>query len=248
MSLTPLKTKFDSYSIHDKWYKIGAFSIVFYFFLLFIITIFFDKTYIQPLTDVFIFCISIIAGIAVALEYWKKIGYWYSKTWFKLIGGSISFLVYKYSELHADDFINNFTFNEPSYFPMGASILTTFFLLYSWLLMVSIILMSFSVYITAFNRIFRHSESEDNLKPIVRFIGIIVIAMSALQTTKIFEDKDSILYTMATHLVINTEYFKNTHCQNIKDNELSAYLDRGYISMFSTETGIFRTEMCELGN
>ncbi len=241
--------EFEDLALYDKFYKAGAFSFGAYFAIGFIAFIFFNQTGMQIVANVFVYIILSVFTIAVVIEYWLQLAKLYSKDWFKWMLGGIALLIYKYSELHAEDFINEFTLNEPSYFPTGASVLATIFLPYSWLVAVSSFLTLF-IFVNWFFIPIERRESKkqlDGWKYLARFMGLAVILIWAQKSTRMFEDKESYTYLFAKHIVISTEYFKNSHCLNVENNELSAYLDRGYISIFTPKTQSFRTEVCDLG-
>ena len=141
MILERLKSEFDGFELHDKWYKAGAMAFLLYFVVSCFLLLFFGQYSVKEAANLFVYVLYFIFTIAVVIEYWKKVISYYSKVWFKFLLAALSFIVYKYSELHADDFINEFTLNEPSYFPVASVLLTAMFLIYSWLLFVSIILL-----------------------------------------------------------------------------------------------------------
>jgi hypothetical protein len=242
-------SQFKGLALHDKFYKAGALSFGLYMILGIIALIIFKQVGIQIVANAFVFIILSVFTIAVAIEYWYQLEKLYSKKWFKWVLGGIAVLIYKYSELHAEDFINEFTLNEPSYFPTGSSVLATIFLPYSWLVAVSSFLTLFIFINWFFIPIERTTKQRqlEGWKYIARFIGLSVILLWAQKSTELFEDQESYAYLFAKHIVISTEYFEKTHCLNVQENELSAYLDRGHVSIFTPSNQSFRTEECDLG-
>ncbi|MFH4454425.1 hypothetical protein WMQ31_10530 [Vibrio alginolyticus] len=84
-------------------------------------------------------------------------------------------------------------------------------------------------------------------KRIARFLGLMWVMIYSAQAKFFFEDKESLFTTIAKVVVLYSEYHEKSHCKNVQENELSAYLDRGYISIYSKRDGKFRTEACILG-
>lgn len=104
-----LREHFDGYERHDQIYNLGG-------LLLFVLFIFFVllSTFVsrELLTPFVIFSGLLIASLftfAVLLEFRKPVRYLIEKVWFKWCVGAISILVFKFSQVQSDWFINNLT-------------------------------------------------------------------------------------------------------------------------------------------
>ena len=149
--------------------------------------------------------------------------------------------------MHGQHFINNFTLNEPSYFPTASIALRAFFLPYTWLLLVYVILFGIlilSMFIVPLKT--RLETVASGWRYLERTIGFIVLISLLHKTTTFFEDESQLSFQIAKGIVLSSEYFKKTHCSNVKYGEYSAYLDRGYISIFNPTKETFRTEKCDV--
>jgi hypothetical protein len=244
-----ISEEFGDLETHDKIYKTGATAFFLYLAIGMVSLLFFKQAGKNIIAGFFSYIIGLIFTIAVAVEYWKQIQSLYKTLWFKWLMGGVAVLVYKYSELHADDFINEFTSNEPSYFQTGTSVLATLFLPYSWLLAISTFLTIFILFNWVFIPLEKKGEKKqlEGWKYLARALGLLVILVLAQKATNMFEKKDSIPTLIAKEVLLRTEYFEYSQCQNVNKGELSAYLDRGYISIFNPKSQKFRTEMCNLG-
>jgi hypothetical protein len=239
---------FKEYSRSDQIYGLGFGLLILYVIVSFIAIIFFGKHDISGIAEFFSMPSIYIFTVAVLVEYWKPIKSLFSKKWFKWLIGGIAVLVYKYSEIHANLFINDFVENDPSYFSTASSILTVLYLPYSWLVVISLILSIF---------VFVHwifiPQSENDKSPtyggwtyFARFLGLFWVFLTFTQVKAHFENGESFYSALTKSVILQSEYFEKSHCTNATSNELSAYLDRGYISIYNPRSGKFRTESCNM--
>jgi len=246
--LEKVETEFSGYALHDKFYKAGMVSFWIYMAIAILMLLIAGQEYSDIVVKTFVLIIVCTCTIGAAIEYWTKIKELFEKTWFKWVLGVISILIYKYSESQSDDFINQFTGIDPSFLPTASSVLSAVYLPYAWLVSVSLFL---SIY-ALFHWLFIPFEKSEHKRPIegykylMRFTGLMVIFIAANNLTKFFEDDESLISLLAKEIVIRTEYFPKSHCNNISKNEISADIGRGYSSIFNPESSSFRTEKCEI--
>lgn len=239
---------FSGYSLHDKFYKAGLVSVFTYIGVCVVIMMVFGQEYIQSIIPIFIVIILSTCTIGVAVEAWFPIKLLFNKTWVRWVLGVTSILVYKYAECQSDDFINRFTGIDPSLLPFSSSVLAALYLPYSWLVVTSFI---FSLYVIFhwFFIPFESSKGEralDGSKYLMRVLGVMVIFLAVNNAVRFFENPESIASLVAGKVVLNTEYFPRSHCENVQPNEISADIGRGYISIFNKSTNVFHTEKCKL--
>ena len=237
-------------ALHDKIYKIGALAFLLYFLIGFIAAIFFKQNGINIIAGIFMYILSTIFTIAVAIEYGTLIKKIFSFKWFQWLMGIIAVLVYKYSESYSNHFINSFVGIDPVFLPTATSVLSAIYLPYSWILSVSTFLTIF-ILIYWFFIPFEKKENKkklENWKYAARLIGLVVILVIFQKSIYFFKDEKSIFGSFSKHIIISTEYFNKSHCKNISKLELSADIGRGYISIFNINTQEFRTEKCILKN
>ncbi|ACE83744.1 hypothetical protein [Cellvibrio japonicus] len=242
-------SEFSGYALHDQFYKAGMASFWLYMAIATVTLISLGQEHVDIVVKVFVFIIMCTCTIGAALEFWAPIKSLFDKTWFKWGLGAISILVYKYSESQSDDFINQFTGIDPSLLPFSSSVLSVVYLPYSWLVTVSFVL-SFYVIFHWFFIPFEKPSSErtlDGFKYAMRFMGLMVIFIVANNSVRFFEDPNSFASMLAKEIVLKTEYFPRSHCINVSDNQLSADIGRGYISVFDQNSGVFYTVQCDLG-
>lgn len=246
--LEKIEAEFSGYALHDKFYKAGMASFWTYMVMAILTLVIAGQEYFDILVKTFALIIVCTCTIGAAIEYWIKIKGLFEKTWFKWGLGVISILIYKYSESQSDDFINKFTGIDPAFLPTASSVLSAVYLPYSWLVSVSLFL---SVYVL-FHWLFIPFEKSDDNRPLedykylMRFMGLMVIFIAANNLTRFFEDDESLVSLLAKEIIIRSEYFPKSHCNNISSNEISADIGRGYSSVFDPANSSFRTEKCEL--
>ena len=81
-----------------------------------------------------------------------------------------------------------------------------------------------------------------------RFFGLMVVLIIVQKSIVFFQDEKSIFGDISKQVILSTEYFKKSQCDNFSQFELSADIGRGYISIFNTNTQKFRTEKCIIKN
>lgn len=242
-----LLSKFYSLPIAEKTYIIGSMFFGLYVISAIPIIALGKKEWLDHSAKYFMFLVTASFTIATTIECLSSIKILLEKYWFKWFLGFLAVPVYLYSDIHGQQFINNFTLNEPSYFPSASTALAAFFLPYTWLLLVYVILFAvllLSMFIVPLKN--KLETAASGWSYFGRIIGFLVLITMLNKTTTFFEDKSQLSFQIAKGIVLNSEYFQNTHCSNVKDNEYSAYLDRGYISIFTPTKESFRTEKCDV--
>jgi hypothetical protein len=242
-----LFTKFHSLSTAEKVYIIGAAFLGVYIVSGIPIIALGKKEWLDYSAKYLMYLVAASFTIATTIECLSSIKILLKKHWFKWFIGILAVPVYLYSDLHGQQFINNFTLNEPSYFPTASIALRAFFLPYTWLLLVYVILFGIlilSIFIAPLKT--RLETAAGGWSYLGRTIGFIVLISLLHKTTTFFEDESQLSFQIAKGIVLSSEYFKKTHCSNVKDGEYSAYLDRGYISIFTPFNESFRTEKCNV--
>jgi hypothetical protein len=241
--------EFRCYKLSDKVYGVGFAVIILYVVAMSVSIILFKSAYVNEIVKIFVSPSIYIFTFAVVLEYWPVILKLLKNKRFQWGLGILAILVYKFSEAYTDRFINHFVLNEPSYFPSAKSILTALYLPYSWLAVVSFFLALFVLFHWVFIPFERKSKVQyGGWKRIARFLGLLWVILYVAQAKFFFEDKNSLFTSVAEMVILYSEYYQKTHCQNVEQFELSAYLDRGYISIYDPHNMTFRTERCILDN
>lgn len=242
-----IKANFQGYPLHEKFYLASVYILGGYVFASFIAVLIFRANLIDPFAKFSAYLIAATCTVAVVIEYWATLKALYEKTWFKWALGIIGVLAFKYSEQHANGFINDFTGIDPGYLPAASSTLTTLFVLYSWLLAVSSFLAVFMLLHWAFVG-FEKPKGERQLrdwKYIARFVGLFVIFIITSMATRTFEERGSLTAALARQVVLSTEYFKKSHCTNISPSQRSANLSDGLVSVYQPESNTFDVVRCE---
>lgn len=246
--LEKLREKFVGYERHDQIYVLGALLVYILFFLFVPLSVFIPRDSIQPFLNFSGLLIASIFTLAATLEFWVPIKSLIEKTWFKWCIGVVSILVFKYSQVQSDNFINTLTGIDPSFLSFSSSVLTAIYLPYSWLIVVALILSLYMLihwFFIPFERMSKKRQL-DGWKYLARTLGVAVIFYLAGNLIDFFEDPKSLVSTIAKYIVLGTEYFPKTHCQNVASHELSADIGNSYISIFDSNTNTFRTEACNL--
>jgi len=240
-------SQFEGLTLHDKVYKAGAFVFGAYIVIAMVFGIFFGQVAINKIANIFVYFIATIFTIAVFIEYWFAIKPLIEKPWVKWFGAGVGYLVYRYSEGKAADFVNEFTQLDPNKLPDALSLLAALFLPYSWLVLVSALLAVYVIaiwFIAPFN-IKKDQQTVGEWKFIGRFIGIFTIFVIFQQLISAFDEKDSLIALISKETVLKTEYFKSTVCENIPKNSLVTDIGRGYISVFSPVYQDFKVVKCQ---
>lgn len=224
----------------------------FFLYLLigFILAIFFKKNGTDILANIFMYILLTIFTIAVIIEYWILIKKIFLQKWFQLFIGIIALIVYKFSETYANHFINNFVGIDPAFLPTASLILSGIYLPYSWLLSISAFLTIFIFFNWVFIPLEKNTNNKKlgNWKYMARFFGLMVVLIIVQKSIVFFQDEKSIFGDISKQVILSTEYFKKSQCDNLSQFELSADIGRGYISIFNTNTQKFRTEKCIIKN
>jgi len=191
-----------------------------------------------------------IFTIAVTIEYWILIKKIFLQKWFQWFIGIIALIVYKFSETYANHFINNFVGIDPAFLPTASLVLSGIYLPYSWLLSISAFLTIFIFINWFFIPLEKNTDNKKlgNWKYMARFFGLMVVLIIVQKSIVFFQDEKSIFGDMSKQVILSTEYFKKSQCDNFSQFELSADIGRGYISIFNTNTQKFRTEKCIIKN
>jgi len=247
-----LASKFRCLSLHDKVYTIGACVFGIYVVVAIIYGLAFGKESITEVASVFIYFIATIFTIAVFIEYWFAIKPLIENAWVKLFGAAVVYLVYRYSEGKAADFINAFTKLDPEKLPDALSLLAALFLPYSWLVLVlvSVILAAYIivVWIIAPFSLTYDKRELSVWRFIGRVVGLSTIFIIFQQLITSFDKEDSIIAGIAQESILRTEYFPSTVCTNAPSNALVADIGRGYISIFEPSSKSFSVEKCRYIN
>lgn len=243
-----IKASFRGYPLHEKFYLVSAYIIGAYMLACFVAVFIFRANLIDPLAKICAYLIAATCTVAVVVEYWNLLKTLYEKTWFKWVLGVTGVLAFKYSERHANAFINDFTGIDPGNLPAASSTLTTLFVLYSWLLAISSFLAVFMFLHWIFVG-FEKPKGERQLKDwkyVARFVGLFVIFIITSMATRSFENRNSLTAAFARQVVLATEYFPRSHCTNVALPDRSASLSDGLISVYHPATNTFKVVKCEL--
>ena len=240
--------EFKEYSRADQIYGLGFGLLILYFIVASVAILFFSQHDITGIAEFFSMPSIYIFTLAVLVEYWAPVKSLFNKKWFKWLIGGVAVLVYKYSEIHANLFINDFVENDPSYFSTASSILTVLYLPYSWLVVISLILSIFIFVHWVFipNSKNTKTPTYGNGKYFARFLGLFWVFLTFSQVKAHFENGESFYSDLTKVVILQSEYFGKSHCRNVTKIEHSAYLDRGYISIYNPKTDKFRTELCDI--
>ncbi len=242
-----VSSKFIGLSLHDKIYKLGAYAFGAYLAIAFAFGLFLGPNYINQIASIFFYFIATIFTCAVFVEYWFALKPVLEKTWVKWVGAGIAYLVFRYSEGKAEDFVNGFTGIDPSALSSAVSLLTALFLPYSWVVLIAAILGVYVIFIWFFAPV-QISNDEKNLggwKFLGRIIGLFTIFVILQQLITAFDKEDSIAVLIAKETTLRTEYFKEFSCKGIAKGSLVADIGRGYISVFTPNSMLFEVKKCE---
>lgn len=243
-------SEFGGLAFHDKVYKTGGLAFILYLLIGFTLAIFFKQNNTDILAEIFMYILSTIFTIAVTIEYWTLIKKIFLQKWFQWFIGIIALLIYKFSETYANHFINNFVGVDPAFLPTASLILSTIYLPYSWLLSISAFLTIFIFINWIFIPFEKNTNNKElgNWKYMARFVGLLVILIVAQKSIFFFQDEKSIFGDISKQIILSTEYFKKSQCDNISQFELSADIGRGYVSIFNINSQKFRIEKCIIKN
>lgn len=246
-AINQLKIHFNGYATHDLVYKIGGVLTLFFVIIGFFINILLGFSSLQLVIQALIIIVGFIFTVAVLMEYSKPTIKLLTNNWVKLFLAAISIPIYKYSEMHADIFINKLTKIDPGLLPKASSMLATIFLPYSWLMVASILLASFIM----FNWLFIPFEKTLTRKLgagkyLARFWGLFTILLLTTKSIGLIDYSNPFINSLAKDITLSTEYFRNSHCVNINNGEFSAYLVDNYISIYNAKENTFRTEYCKI--
>lgn len=241
--------QFSGLPLHDVAYKSGAFILGAYLILgaVFGLLFGFESGFIQKLANIFVYFIATIFTVAVFIEYWHVLKPLFNKTWVKWIGAILAYLIFRYSEGKAEDFINEFTGVDPSSLPNASSLLAALFLPYSWGVFVAALLGLYIVVIWFFIPV-QINKDEKNIggwKVIARIVGLITIYIILEQLISAFDEKGSLPALLAQETVLRTEYFQHSNCKGLPSSALVADLGGGNISVFIPQTVEFMVMRCE---
>jgi len=242
-----LTSQFEGLVLHDRVYKVGAFAFGIYIVIGMICGVLFGQDAISKVANIFVYFIATIFTIAVFIEYWFAIKPLLEKTWVKWSGAGLGYLVYRYSEGKAADFVNEFTELDPNKLPDALSLLAALFLPYSWLVLVSAIIAAYLIviwFIAPFN-LKKDQQTVGEWKFIGRFVGVFTIFIILQQLISAFDEKDSLIALISKETVLRTEYFKSTACKNVPENSLVADIGRGYVSVFFPISQSFKVVKCQ---
>ena len=239
--------QFEGLVLHDKVYKAGAFAFGLYMAVGLVFGIFFGHDSISKIANIFVYAIATIFSIAVFIEHWFAIKPLIEKTWVKWLGAGVAYLVYRYSESKAADFVNEFTKLDPDKLPDAISLLAALFLPYSWAVLVLSLLTVYIIviwFIVPFH-LKKDQQTIGEWKFIGRIVGVFAILVIFQQLVTAFDEKGSIIDLVSKEIVLRTEYYSSTVCKNVSEKAIVADIGRGYISVFSLEDRKFNVVKCQ---
>lgn len=242
-----ISSKFNGLPLHDKIYKIGAYVFVVYAVIVLTVSFFFDSQYISTIANIFAYLIATIFTFAVFAEYWDVLKPLFEKIWLRWIVGGIAYLVFRYSEGKAEDFINSFTGIDPSALPNAVSLLVALFLPYSWIVFISVILGVYLIVILLIApvQIRKDEKTIGGWKFMGRLVGLLTIFILLSNLITLFDKEDSVSTLIAKETTLRTEYFNRSSCGGVNKDSLVADIGRGFISVYTPKTSKFEVKKCE---
>ncbi len=247
--LQELRKEFLTYPLDKKFYLVGNVILWYFFVPIMIICFFGKKTFPEQAIYMISYFIGSIFCVGVYIESWKIVADLFRKTYIKWLVGGVSLLVYKFSVVQADKYINVLTGLEPSYLPSASSALSTFYLLYCWLIATAVILSL--ILLIAIIFVFVSSIKKNNLSAafwFARFFGMSSTCIILFHCISFFENSDpkSFVATVSKEIILGTEYFSYSHCKNIRKDQIVADIGGGYVSAFDKNNDIFYVIKCEV--
>lgn len=187
-------------------------------------------------------------AIAVACELAEVLVACWESWWFKLLIAFLTFFSYEIAKIHADNLINDFTSIDPGKLPAAQTLLTSLYIIPSWIgVLVPSLLVFLILGMSAFPLLLTTDAGKwgDGIG-LGRIVGVMALLAALLWLDHEFKDDESLANTAFKAAVIESEYHAKSECLNVKSGELSADLGRGYVSVFLPERVSFETRSCEL--
>ncbi len=247
--LQELRKEFLTYPLDKKFYFVGHVILWYIFVPIVIIWFFWKKTFPEQAIYVTFYFIGSIFCVGVCIESWKIVADLLRKTYIKWLVGGISLLVYKFSVVQADRYINILTGLEPSYLPSASSTLSTFYLLYYWLIVTAIILALITLIAIIFVLVVPIKKNNPSKAFwVARIFGMLSICIVLHHCISFFENPDpkSFVAKVSKEIILGTEYFSYSYCKNIRKDQVVADIGGGYISAFDKNNDIFHVTKCEV--
>ncbi|WP_020683664.1 hypothetical protein [Marinobacterium rhizophilum] len=247
MAINDSGLKFPCSLIYEKMYRLGVIILI----IAILLRLLWEFYYILWAIDwslLLVLLSGALLSIATLIEYAYVVMKIYSSVLFRFVLAGLALFAYKLSEIFANDFVNEFVGVDPSYFPFATSVISFLFVPASWFLIVFfVIFILISIYwIIIFFEKRRDGETLKFINVLARFLGLFSLLMLISFSFEYVEEAENFYDQISGEILLETEYFSKTHCKNVNSGELSATLDRGYVSVYNKKEKTFITKECQI--